>query len=652
MNFGRDNRWSYCPLDQPVAGKYCKCIGVRFGCAEQLRKRYPQLAYWECALFSGLCGLGDFWGSPGTAAALWDSRLLRHTENAGRDSLGYQRGAKVWICGSRFDVADCRVALRTSTSHQCGQRHFAQGDSQGFHFYWLCSCGNRDHLLSTHIHVTEIPDPTRQDAIANNMARPASSPPNLLFLMTDQMQGRVLNPDHICQTPTFDRLRDRSVHLTHAYTPNAICSPARASLMTGLLPHNHNVWTVTHTVREDRANLRPSRHWAQYLQEAGYATGYFGKWHVERSHELAQFGWNAAMTEEHASVKWSRSETQARLDKGKWELEGHLDNIPGYARSRFYGVTDVSPELRMAGAYVKDAEEFLLTSLAYPEPWALCVSVLEPHDPFICGAEAFSRYDLADVPLSPSWQDDMVGRPEVYRRVQRAWANWTPQQHREAAACYYASITEIDQLFGRLVDRVEAAGQLDNTIVVLTSDHGELLGAHGLYCKNYTASEEIYNVPLLMSGPGMKPGTTCAARIGLHDLHPTLLELMGMPFDGSADSASFAELLADPEGTEDVPAQGFAEYEGTRFQLTQRVVWDGDWKFVLNGFALDELYNLQEDPFEMTNLLAVQCQEYEQKRIEMTRLLWDYVKRTGDQTLLGAVYPILQLPEIGPESPT
>lgn len=480
------------------------------------------------------------------------------------------------------------------------------------------------------------------------MARPASSPPNLLFLMTDQMQGRVLHPDHICRTPNFDRLRERGVHLPRAYTPNAICSPARASLMTGLLPHNHNVWTVTHTVREDRANLRPSRHWAQYLQTAGYATGYFGKWHVERTHDLTPYGWNAAMTEEHATVQWARSEMQARLERGVWETEGFVDAVPGFEKIRFYGVTDVPPEQRMVGAYVKDAEEFLLTSLAHPEPWALCVSVLEPHDPFVCGTEAYSLYDPAAIPLSPSLQDDMAGRPEVYRRAQRPWASWTERQHREAAACYYASITEIDKLFGRLIDRVETAGQLDNTVVVLTSDHGELLGAHGLYCKNFTAAEEIYNIPLLMAGPGIEPGTTSAARVGLHDLHPTLLELMGMPIAGSADSASFAELLANPHSARVVPARGYAEYDGTRYQLTQRIVWDGDWKFVFNGFAQDELYDLAADPCETTNLLAAGDARHDRKAVDMTRLMWDYVKRTGDSTLLNANYPILQLPRVGP----
>lgn len=475
-----------------------------------------------------------------------------------------------------------------------------------------------------------------------------SSPPNLLFLMTDQMQASVLQADHVCRTPNFDRLRQRGVHFTRAYTPNAVCSPARASLMTGLLPHNHNVWAVTHTLREDRAQLRPSRHWAQSLQEAGYQTGYFGKWHVERTHELGQFGWHAAMTELHPTMTWARSEAELSMAEGRWELEGFLDEIPGYAPHRIYGVTEVPIERRLGGAYVKDAEEFLITSLAFDEPWCLFVSLLEPHDPFVCGADAFAEYDLDSTPLSPSLHDDLAGRPEVYSRAQRPFASWTERQHREAAACYYASVTEIDRVFGRLLDRVEAAGQLENTVVVLTSDHGELLGAHGLYCKNYSAGEEIYNIPLVMAGPGIADGAECPARVGLHDLHPTLLELLGLPCAGSPDSSSFVELLQRPACGPEEFARGFAEYEGSRFHITQRIVWEGDWKLVFNGFAGDELYNLAEDPAEMTNLLAVAPEAHSQRHAAMTRLMWDYISRTDDRTLLNSDYPVLRIAEVGP----
>ena len=102
----------------------------------------------------------------------------------------------------------------------------------------------------------------------------ATRRPNILFLMTDQMQAAVLEPGHPCLTPHFDQLAQRGVRVQHAYTPNAVCSPARASLMTGLLPHNHGVLSVTHTMDDDQLNLRTDKpHWAQRLDANGYRTG-------------------------------------------------------------------------------------------------------------------------------------------------------------------------------------------------------------------------------------------------------------------------------------------------------------------------------------------------------------------------------------------
>lgn len=117
--------------------------------------------------------------------------------------------------------------------------------------------------------------------------------PNILFLMADQMQARVLEPGSPCATLNADRLIQRGVRFTRAHTPAATCSPARASLMTGVLPHNHGVLWVTHNVDPDQGMLREEYpHWAQRLKEAGYRTGYFGKWHVEHSNEPGRFGWD------------------------------------------------------------------------------------------------------------------------------------------------------------------------------------------------------------------------------------------------------------------------------------------------------------------------------------------------------------------------
>lgn len=116
--------------------------------------------------------------------------------------------------------------------------------------------------------------------------------PNILLILPDGMQAKPLEADHICRTPTFDRLARRGVRFSRAYTPAPTCSPARASLMTGLLPHNHGVLQVEHSVDDDQSVLRTEHpHWAQSLVQNGYHTGYFGKWHIERSYRLGDFGW-------------------------------------------------------------------------------------------------------------------------------------------------------------------------------------------------------------------------------------------------------------------------------------------------------------------------------------------------------------------------
>ncbi|MBN1642166.1 MAG: sulfatase-like hydrolase/transferase [Anaerolineae bacterium] len=480
-----------------------------------------------------------------------------------------------------------------------------------------------------------------------------STPPNVLFLMTDQMQGRVLDPGHPCQTPNLDRLAARGVRFSRAYTPNAVCSPARASLMTGLLPHNHGVLMVTHTVDEDQLVLRTDKpHWAQRLVDLGYQTGYFGKWHVEQHDPLSDFGWQVSAETAHGrhrSDLYQRKAAQVwggAQPEDHYALAQHYSDAWGYSPTLFYGVTDVPPEQRAMGIITALALDYLDQVLVGDEPWCCFVSVPEPHDPFVTGQDAFERYDIDALDLQPNVHDELAGRPGIYRKAARVWREMTDRQHREAATCYYASITEIDAQFGRIIDRVERAGQLENTIVVFTSDHGESLGAHGLYCKNFSASEEIYTIPLIVTGPGLASGVCTSARVGSHDLCPTLLELTGAEPFAAPDSRSFAAVLRDPAGSQHRFTTGFAEYYGNRMIITQRVVWNGEWKFVFNGFDFDELYNLEQDPWEMHNL--AEDPAYASQLRALTARMWRIVRDTGDHSLYNSHYPILRVAPYGP----
>ena len=467
---------------------------------------------------------------------------------------------------------------------------------------------------------------------------------NLLILMADQMQARILEPDSPCVTPNLDKLLARGVRFENAYTSNPVCSPARAGIMTGLLPHNHGVLTVTHCADKDQSCLRTEHpHWAQRLQADGYDTAYFGKWHVENTESPSDFGWNKDFSRHSDPFK-----KRVVANKNSPEdITGKKIIIPGYKETFFYGVTDTPAEKRAMGVGTALTLEYLDEACDKPDdPWCCFVSFSEPHDPFICSSDARKLYNSEAFELPDNFDPEhQAHMPGLYRKSAAIFKGLTEQEKREAMACYYASITEIDRLFGKILDMVEAKGQMEDTLVVVMSDHGELLGAHGLYCKNFSAFEEVYNIPFVFAGPAIKEDVVSDARIGSHDFCPTILEYMGLEAIESPDSKSFAELLSNPDATDNFQ-DGYAESFGSRIYLTQRVIWNGPWKYIFNGFDYDELYNLEDDPFELNNLAA--DSQYEDKLHEMAKLMWQKIKATGDRALLNMHYAPLRLVPCGP----
>lgn len=475
--------------------------------------------------------------------------------------------------------------------------------------------------------------------------------PNILFLMCDQLQAEVFHDNSPCLTPNLDKLKSRGMQFNRAYTPNAVCSPARASLMTGLLPHNHGVLQVTHTVDDDQGNLREKySHWAQHLVDAGYHTGYFGKWHIERSNHLDKFGWQVNGAVGTSIFNDKKAKILQNGQKQAFSVKKTVTDPPGYnIDNLLYGVTNIKPEHRSMGIITSLASDYLKDRIKQDNgPWTCFVSIPEPHDPFICGEDAFAQYSPDKVTLKSNVYDDLHNRPNIYKKASKAWKNMTDDERRIAIACYYASITEIDEQYGKLIDLLENEGELDNTLIIFTADHGELLGSHGMYCKNFSAFEEIYNIPLFISGPGIEENVRTTARVGLHDIGPTLMEWLGFEtelFD-APDSRSFASVLNDKRTHENDFVTGFSEYHGGRMLLTQRVTWYKDWKFVFNGFDFDELYHLKEDPEELNNLID----DPESQSIvrDMSQRMWKKVIETGDHSLYKSHYPILRVAPYGP----
>lgn len=471
------------------------------------------------------------------------------------------------------------------------------------------------------------------------------SQPNILLFVMDGMQGQLARAGHPCHTPNFDRVAARGMRFANAYTPAPTCSPARASLMTGLLPHNHGVLQVEHAVDSDQCILRTDKaHWAQHLQRAGYATGYFGKWHVERSDELAQFGWGdyeVLGRDIHRAHSQQGGAAELPLDPA---LTRYQQGPPGYNPILHYGVTDVIADERSMGKTAQRALEFLRTREGSEQPWCCCASYYDPNEAMIVSRAAFEKYAVESIELPANLRDDFSDRPGLYRRQQQIFADITDDEWRHALACYYGRISELDQQFGRLLAQLEDAGQLDNTLVIITADHGKYVGSHGMDGHNFGPFEEVYNIPLIVAGPGVESGET-KARVGLHDIGPTLLQWVGAEPLGVPDSASFDTVLRDPSQAMHF-GMGYAENHGNRLALTQRILWDGSWKFAFNGFDFDELYNLQDDPHETQNL--ADDPSYLSLKKELMAKVWERVRATGDQALYHSNYYTMRIGVVGP----
>ena len=464
----------------------------------------------------------------------------------------------------------------------------------------------------------------------------------------DACQASVLEADSECITPNFDRLRDSGVRFQRAYCPSPTCSPSRASLMTGLLPHNHGVLEVEHGRDFDQCNLRRDKpHWAQRLRSAGYRTGYFGKWHVERSNELGFFGWDSSVVKGagHHSGLGKGIDLAAQTDSLIPEFTRYQTGPDGYRDILHYGVSTASIESRYPCVTTSEAIKFV-ESASGGEPWCVCASFSEPNEALVASEEIFRRYDPSALTLPGNLRDPLDDRPGLYRRQREIGESLSDEEWRMARACYYSRITELDEQFGRLLSFLEDSGELENTVVIVTSDHGRYVGAHGFDAHNFGPFEEIYRVPLLMSGPGISAGESSAAPVGLHDLCPTILDLTGAEPIDVPDSRSFAEvLLAGGSGQR---RGAYAEYHGTRFPLAQRIWWEGDFKFVFNGFDFDELYDLSTDPHELKNLASDPDQ---QERVQqMMKEIWREIRETGDRALEETHYFSMRIATVGPEA--
>jgi arylsulfatase A-like enzyme len=441
------------------------------------------------------------------------------------------------------------------------------------------------------------------------------SRPNVLFVFSDQQRGDWVGttPDVPVQTPNYDRLAERGVEFTDAICPSPVCAPSRSCLALGQEYDRCGVPANASNFPTDR---RSETHFNRLREEAGYHVVGVGKMHLGRHHWGAVEGsWDA--TGRNLLEEWGFSD--GRFNAGMNQAVGvatrdPLDSADPYAtylreegllqmhaddyerRNQEGRWTATFPTPLPQEAYFDDwitrgALDFV-DDLPQDDPWFLQVNLQNPHHPWDITEDMHGWYRDPDVTFPDAEHCDLDVSAETHQEIRRN---------------YSAEVEHLDRCLGRLIDRVAERGELDETVIVYASDHGEMLGDHGQWQKMSPLQASI-GVPLVVAGPGVADRDPYDGPATTMDLHATFLELAGLDPAPHVDSRSMVPLFrGDVDEHREVVTSGLSSW---------RLAYDGQHKLI-EGYDPSLRFSDEFEP------MAVARDEVERRRAEREAILHD-----------------------------
>ncbi len=420
--------------------------------------------------------------------------------------------------------------------------------------------------------------------------------PNILIIVVDQLNGTLFpdGPAEFIHAPHLKGLAKRSVRFAKTYTASPLCAPARASLMSGQLPSRTRVYDNAAEFVSDIPT------YAHHLRRAGYYTGLSGKMHFVGPDQMhgfeerlttdiypADFGWTPDYRKPDERIDWWYHTLGSVTGAGVAEITNQMeydDEVAFHARQKLYQLSREQDEQSR-------------------RPWCLTVSFTHPHDPYVARRKYWDLYEGSEA-LEPAvgeiaFDDHDPHSQRLLRACDHKAFEITPDQVRRARQGYLANISYIDDKVGEILDVLRATRMLDDTIIVFTSDHGDMLGERGLWFK-MNFFEGSARVPLMIAGKGIVPRLV-EEPVSTLDVTPTLASLGGI---------DIAEVLPWTDGEDLTPLmQGatrqnpvFMEYaaEGSNAPLV--CIREGKYKFVHCEIDPAQLFDLESDPHELENL--------------------------------------------------
>lgn len=492
----------------------------------------------------------------------------------------------------------------------------------------------------------------------NTIAQKEQNQPNLLFIMTDQQRFDALSyaGNNVLQTPNMDRLAKEGAFFLNAHTQMAVCTPARASILTGHTVENTKMISNKVAYASAETGIMPMKTFDEILAENGYTCEYYGKWHNPTFHatvyqnpvtvagksksELGpgkkaaylkylkpHFPPREVKNDEFMGTMTMRPYTPDPIDlRYQLKSQGKPTDIK-VGQSEIHGVTSIPAEYHIS---VFEAEQTIeAIERLKDKPFSITVSFHHPHPPYLASEKYIKKYPPEDMLAPVSIDDAMTHSPYIKSKQQTAERYSDPEQIKYFVSEYYALVKEVDDWVGEILDKLDELDLTENTLVVFTSDHGEMLGSHGLRGK-FNFYEESSHVPMMLRFPGrIKPGTKVTSPASNMSLFATILDYLDMPAAPS-DGTSLRGFI---EKGDDKDAYIVTEWLSNLTTKPSHMVLKNGWKLMRphsSGKNVKAaLYDLNTDPYEMNNLLEGDFKKYESKLSELEACFDDWCEKTG-----------------------
>ncbi len=441
------------------------------------------------------------------------------------------------------------------------------------------------------------------------------SRPNILIFMVDQLNGTLFpdGPADWLHTPNFKALAERSVRFANSYTASPLCAPGRASFMSGRLPSRTGVYDNAAEFPSDTPTF------AHHLRAAGWQTCLSGKMHFVGPDQLhgfeqrlttdvypADFGWTPDWRKPGERIDWWYHNMGSVTGAGVAEISNQLEYDDEVAHHAVQKVYDLS----------RGGDE---------RPWHLTVSFTHPHDPYVARRKYWDLYEdcdhlLPEVGAIP--YDDLDPHSQ---RIFDAndWRSFdiSEEDIRRSRRAYFANISYLDDKIGEVMAALEATRQ--EAVILFVSDHGDMLGERGLWFK-MSFFEGSSRVPLMISAPGLKAGRIDTP-VSTLDVCPTLCDLAGIDVDQVAPWTDGVSLLSVAAGGPRDPVP--MEYAAEASIAPMVALRDGKWKYSACPADPEQLFDLEADPAEMTNLVGdPEAADILIRLRSMTSDRWDYAE--------------------------